>query len=311
MFAEWVLGGPIIPLRQRTAKKAKPRKEIISVEVTTDDESQTDTLRVTYPRTRQTTPPKKVRFDGKTKKPAIKPTPPDSSDDADTEDTSESEADKKKVCGCRRCVRKRRRQKCTASDTDGTTTDTGGETTDEDKKQKNKGKKKEEESADEKNGKSGSETSDGEGKKGNKDKGKNNDKKKEDKKDDKDKKEEKKGDEKSEDKKDDNKDEGEKTKDNEGKKDENTKPQHQCPFSGIPAHLIAPVRAQVVQTEAVIESADDPRPNAFYDAAHNVMRVYYGPVYGNHDHRSLYPRHDANGLPLRMGMPYPAHNPHY
>lgn len=327
MFAEWVLGGPIIPLRQRAAKKAKPRKEIISVEVTTDDESQTDTLRVTYPRTRQTTPPKQVRFNGKPKKPALKPTPLESADEADTENTSESEADKKKVCCCRRCVRRRRREKCTASDTDETTTDTAGETTEDDKKKKNKGKNQQESSGDETSGKSDSGTSDGEGKKKNKGKEKKKkDEKKEEKsenKDKEDKKEEKKDDEKEEkreekkgDDREDKNDEGqkdEKGKDSkaEEKKDEAAKPHHCCPSSGIPAHLIAPVRAQVVQTEAVIEGADDPRPNAFYDAAHNVMRVYYGPVYGNHDHRSLYPRHNANGLPLSMGMPYPAHNPHY
>ncbi|KAJ4012151.1 hypothetical protein NW766_007452 [Fusarium irregulare] len=75
--------------------------------------------------------------------------------------------------------------------------------------------------------------------------------------------------------------------------------------------LIEPIRAQVVQTERVIETPEDPAPNAYYDPEHNVMRVYHGPVYGNHQSNALYP--DRNGFtrPLPMGTPHPMHNPFY
>lgn len=75
--------------------------------------------------------------------------------------------------------------------------------------------------------------------------------------------------------------------------------------------LIEPIRAQVVQTERVIETPEDPAPNAYYDPEHNVMRVYHGPVYGNHQSNALYP--DRNGFtrPVPMGTPHPMHNPFY
>lgn len=76
-------------------------------------------------------------------------------------------------------------------------------------------------------------------------------------------------------------------------------------------NLIDPIRAEVHQTERVIETADDPPPNAFYDAENNVVRVYYGPVYGNHPPQGLYPRRSSDHRPLPLGMPHPSQNPYY
>ncbi|KAL7763254.1 hypothetical protein ACKLNR_006612 [Fusarium oxysporum f. sp. zingiberi] len=75
--------------------------------------------------------------------------------------------------------------------------------------------------------------------------------------------------------------------------------------------LIEPIRAQVVQTERVIETPQDPAPNAYYDAEHNIMRVYQGPAYGNHQNNALYPERDAFTCPLPMGQPHPMQNPFY
>ncbi|KAH6984863.1 hypothetical protein BKA56DRAFT_671324 [Ilyonectria sp. MPI-CAGE-AT-0026] len=76
-------------------------------------------------------------------------------------------------------------------------------------------------------------------------------------------------------------------------------------------NLIEPVRAEVVQTERVVETPEDPAPNAFYDQEHNIVRVYYGPVYGNHHGNALYPSRTANAQPLPMGIPHPTQNPYY
>ncbi|KAF4589742.1 hypothetical protein GQ602_003631 [Ophiocordyceps camponoti-floridani] len=75
-------------------------------------------------------------------------------------------------------------------------------------------------------------------------------------------------------------------------------------------HLIEPIRAEVVQTERVVESAEDPPPNAYYDATHGVLRVYHGPVYGGRFGHALYPRRDASNHALPMGTPHPLHNPY-
>ncbi|CAG9944641.1 unnamed protein product [Clonostachys rosea f. rosea IK726] len=76
-------------------------------------------------------------------------------------------------------------------------------------------------------------------------------------------------------------------------------------------NYVAPVRAEVVQTERVIETPEDPPPNAFYDAEHNIIRVYQGPVYGGNPTRSLYPKRDSTKRPLPVGMPHPTQNPYY
>lgn len=75
-------------------------------------------------------------------------------------------------------------------------------------------------------------------------------------------------------------------------------------------NYIEPVRAEVVQTERVIETPHDPPPNAYYDAEHNVIRVYHGPVWGGNANNGLYPRRDVPARPLPMGMPHPLQNPY-
>ncbi|KAF4980887.1 hypothetical protein FZEAL_3209 [Fusarium zealandicum] len=75
--------------------------------------------------------------------------------------------------------------------------------------------------------------------------------------------------------------------------------------------LIEPIRAEVVQTERVVETPEDPAPNAYYDPEHNVLRVYHGPVYGNHQNHALYPDRNAFNRPLPVGMPHPTQNPYF
>ncbi|KAF7530144.1 hypothetical protein G7054_g9675 [Neopestalotiopsis clavispora] len=70
--------------------------------------------------------------------------------------------------------------------------------------------------------------------------------------------------------------------------------------------LLMPVSAHVVQVEHSIESAEDPRPNAFYDVEHGVMRVYHGSAYGN-PYGVLYPKRWGQNMPL--GTPHPSQNP--
>lgn len=74
-------------------------------------------------------------------------------------------------------------------------------------------------------------------------------------------------------------------------------------------NYISPIRAEVIQTERVIESADDPPPNAYYDAKHNIVRVYHGPVWGStNPNQPMYPRRDPS-MPLpSTGVPS---YPHY
>ncbi|KAF4453100.1 hypothetical protein F53441_4160 [Fusarium austroafricanum] len=76
-------------------------------------------------------------------------------------------------------------------------------------------------------------------------------------------------------------------------------------------HLIEPIRTQVVQTECVIKTPEDPAPNAYYDAEHNVMRVYHGPAYSNPQGQAVYPEHSAFNRPLPMGQPHPLQPPFY
>lgn len=47
-------------------------------------------------------------------------------------------------------------------------------------------------------------------------------------------------------------------------------------------NLIMPIKSKVVQCEHAIEGPNDPRPNAFIDSGKGIVRVYHGPVWGNH-----------------------------
>ncbi|KAG9253899.1 uncharacterized protein F5Z01DRAFT_750866 [Emericellopsis atlantica] len=75
-------------------------------------------------------------------------------------------------------------------------------------------------------------------------------------------------------------------------------------------HYIEPIRAETVQTEKVLEGPEDPRPNAYYDPQHNVLRVYHGPVWGSRGEQALYPERDQSVRPPPVGVPHPLHNPY-
>ncbi|KAL8361932.1 hypothetical protein RB601_007634 [Gaeumannomyces tritici] len=76
-----------------------------------------------------------------------------------------------------------------------------------------------------------------------------------------------------------------------------------------PPHLLMPVKAQILQVEHTIETPDDPRPNAFVNNEHGVLRVYHGPAYGN-PNGNLYPQRNWSGQPPPLGMPHPLNNPY-
>ncbi|KAF5610567.1 uncharacterized protein FSUBG_3183 [Fusarium subglutinans] len=78
-----------------------------------------------------------------------------------------------------------------------------------------------------------------------------------------------------------------------------------------PPQFVEPIRAQVVQIERVIKTPQDPTPNAYYNAEHNILRAYDGLAYGNHQSNALYPERDAFGRPLPIGQPHPMQNPFY
>ncbi|KAI6778848.1 uncharacterized protein J7T54_002678 [Emericellopsis cladophorae] len=75
-------------------------------------------------------------------------------------------------------------------------------------------------------------------------------------------------------------------------------------------HYLEPIRAETVQTEKVLEGPEDPRPNAYYDPQHNVLRVYHGPVWGSRGEQALYPERDQFMRPPSVGVPHPLHNPY-
>lgn len=100
---------------------------------------------------------------------------------------------------------------------------------------------------------------------------------------------------------------------NTSKTADDKKPSYPAGFPGPHArrpNLIVPIRAEVVHTERVVETPEDPPPNAYYDSENNIVRIYHGPAYGHH-HASLYPKRDPSHLPLPIGMPHPTQNPYY
>lgn len=354
MFAEWVIGTSLQSYMPKTKPKPKKRRDVIRVEVTTDDESEADILTITYPRpqhwsAKEKDAAKKVRFEENPKS-ALKQNKNDATSDKDksasetavetdtaTESESESNNNKKNNakgngkkgddephphCKCSKCVSGREKQK-QQKDNDKKEAESDGDSTDSCKKpagKSKKSKKKQDKDKDKVNKsdtdasaseaensdkKETKETKTKDGDKSDKAKSKADESKNGDKKDDS-KKDDKKADKEAKDTK--------PNKDTPGslkKKTEQTKYPEAYPFyhPRLP-NLIGPIRAQVVQTEPVVETAEDPPPNAFYDAQHNIMRVYHGPVYGNHFSRSLYPMRDAAGRPLPIGMPHPTQNPY-
>ncbi|KAI1854495.1 hypothetical protein JX266_000613 [Neoarthrinium moseri] len=73
--------------------------------------------------------------------------------------------------------------------------------------------------------------------------------------------------------------------------------------------LLMPTSAQVLQVEHSVETVADPRPNAFFDAEHGIMRVYHGQAYGNPT-GVLYPKRlaQAHGP---LGILHPSQNPYF
>lgn len=78
-----------------------------------------------------------------------------------------------------------------------------------------------------------------------------------------------------------------------------------------PPNLIAPIRAEVMHTERVVETKDDPLPNAYYDALHNVVRVYHGSVYGQNGRHMFANREGISGHPQHHDMSHQMQNPYY
>ncbi|KAH8126444.1 hypothetical protein FP744_10002644 [Trichoderma asperellum] len=75
-----------------------------------------------------------------------------------------------------------------------------------------------------------------------------------------------------------------------------------------PPNLISPIRAEVMHTERVVETQDDPLPNAYYDALHNVVRVYHGSVYGQNGRHMFANREGTSGHPHHTGTSHPMQN---
>src|SRR5205823_5683444 len=97
-FCEWVVGTTVESAMRSSTRKHR-RRDVVRVEVSTDDESWEDTLRITYPRTtaRPTakksspaTAAKKVRFEKKPPKSAMKKTTTTIATSESDPDTSES-----------------------------------------------------------------------------------------------------------------------------------------------------------------------------------------------------------------------------
>ncbi|KAL6903065.1 hypothetical protein GGI43DRAFT_433170 [Trichoderma evansii] len=78
-----------------------------------------------------------------------------------------------------------------------------------------------------------------------------------------------------------------------------------------PPNLIAPIRAEMMHTERVVETQDDPLPNAYYDALHNVVRVYHGSVYGQNGRHMFANREGTSGQPHHPDMSHQMQNPYY
>lgn len=69
-------------------------------------------------------------------------------------------------------------------------------------------------------------------------------------------------------------------------------------------NLIMPPRARVVRVEHAVEGPTDPHPNAFYDTAKGITRVYHGPQFSN-GMAQLYENGNlAKAIPTGPG-PYP------
>ncbi|KAK4092696.1 hypothetical protein PCL_12010 [Purpureocillium lilacinum] len=383
-FSEWVCGISVEDaLGPRTPAQPQPQRKVVRVEITTDDETEEDSLKVTYPRTSRASTRqesdivvKKVRFEDTPKKSALKKattnaTESDSdlsskdgaadSESSDTapektsntkkngqdESTSEAGSDTEGSAKCAKCAQRRKKvgvstkdgEKQCASDSEGSQSSTDsapkgkkhGKQAKSNKdaataaKERNDASEADDEASD--SGKTTADEADAPAKKSNaKNKQQGNKKgsgKQPQGSGDKGQKAQKKQESQHDKAQASNATKTVPTKKQKSseKKAEAGKHRHDNKKGDYPEaylaphprrpHLIEPIRAEVVQTEKVVEGPEDPPPNAYYDAEHGVLRVYHGPVYGNHYSQPLYPRRDASARPLPVGMPHPLHNPYY
>ncbi|WYZ40255.1 hypothetical protein EsH8_IV_000596 [Colletotrichum jinshuiense] len=282
-ICEWALGVSVEEycdsVARRRGRKSSGRQRI-SVEISTDDESEEDTIKITYPHASlnkgssgQSSGIKKVRFDNVATKSALK--------------ASVSELSKDKVYEAESSVKSASESEDGGTETTETDTETEDETPPSPKKKKSSDSPKKQD-----NKKDNSKSS-----KKNKEsaappdtepnnvgpasrKGREKDAV---------------------------------TQNEKSKK--NREPQKLRPEAALSPHLrrpnlIMPVRAEVLQVEHTIEGVEDPRPNAFHDPQHGVLRVYHGPAYGN-PYGLLYPARDPNKATLPIGVPHPLHNPYF
>ncbi|OHE92773.1 hypothetical protein CORC01_11923 [Colletotrichum orchidophilum] len=302
-ICEWALGFSVEDycnsIERRRRKKSSSRQRIC-VEISTDDESEEDTVKITYPRANRSkdtsiSGTKKVRFDKMSPKSALKAKDSEAESkekkkSSKTDDTSDSESESKskKKKGDKSAKEKVVESSSESEESETETTETESETDESDDETPAPPKKK-----------------------------------------------------KTQEKTKDRVKKSFKTKEsvasadiepnnvgptikkvrnkNGGAKSDATKkasePQKLRPEAVLSPHLrrpnlIMPIRAEVVQIEHTIEGVEDPRPNAFHDPQHGVVRVYHGPAYGN-PYGLLYPTRDPNNAPLPMGVPHPLQNPYF
>ena len=384
LFCEWVVG-TTIPSVLGPIPKKRSKRDVIKVEVTTDEDTEEDSLKITYPRSSRTkkssgreTKAKKVRFEEIPVKSAMRKTKAytvSSESDLETSDTSTDassdssnpakmflmpdshirvhaakvvetkpdtdsssgadsgdESAPHPTCKCPGCIRgrqrlARRRKRFKAKAASSASETSESETDDSSKakrqpdmksKQKEKGKKQKAPESDDSDSGSAKESDQEESvSKATRKKQKNavkNENAKNGGKGDKSDKGRRSGKEQSRKEKKAVKDSDKKKKRNRLKKDDE---QHKLYPEATPGphprrpNLIEPIRAEVVQTERVVESPEDPPPNAYYDQKHNVLRVYHGPVYGGHPNHGLYPARDSSNCPLPVGAVHPTQNPYF
>ena len=357
-FVEWCAGTSLENVQKRNRPKRQYlKRDVFRINLCTDDERETDTLHVTYPRTGRTKTSskavakaieqnvpedKKVRFNNKPSKSAIKriTTITEETSDSGTEAESEEGSEKGKLprksknkrknqqeqdsedeqphvpCKCIACIRERTKTKrqgknvpCTK---DRTVKPDKSEDSESDVNEKKENKRRGEKQKSDKEAESSAEESESK-----------TDKKlsKKEKKAARQAKQVQVPEESDED--------GALQAKADGKKQKTSKKQEMPNSSkkrqegnqlgtypeGIIAshprrpHFLEPTKAETIRTERVVEGPEDPKPNAYFDAEHNILRVYHGPVYGGNHGQSLYPKRDPNNKPLPVGQIHPNENP--
>ncbi|KAI0847819.1 hypothetical protein F5Y00DRAFT_270950 [Daldinia vernicosa] len=80
------------------------------------------------------------------------------------------------------------------------------------------------------------------------------------------------------------------------------------PYAPQQANFLMPPHPRMLQVEHAVELPNDPRPNAFFDGVHGIMRVYHGPHYGN-AYGQLYPNAPYVNQNPTVNVSLPVHNP--